>query len=142
MTSYNCPICYENIPEEKMVVCENGHLCCKRHHLERVRAAYQEGHFAFHGGIGMRCFECRSRIDDVSFGDFNSVFFKTLRIIQSQELHAKFCREQGIDPKSAKMVKILEEIREMMLSFKSQEEMEAHWARAVRAGAESHWEGE
>ena len=42
-----CHVCMEKIDGDKMVTCENGHSCCQKHHLERIRAIYQEGRFAF-----------------------------------------------------------------------------------------------
>ena len=63
-----CHICYETPKEGKEVVCVNGHLCCQKHHLERIRAIYQEGRNAFgYGGegeevedaSGQQCFMCR-----------------------------------------------------------------------------------
>ena len=84
-----CHVCYENIPEGKGVTCENGHSCCQKHHLERVRAIYQEGQSAF-GGLdgcggdnGQHCFMCRCAIGD---DRFSPSFFKVLRVIQAVEI--------------------------------------------------------
>ena len=96
-------ICYETPKEGKEVVCVNGHLCCQKHHLERIRAIYQEGRNAFgYGGegeevedaSGQQCFMCRVFIEDDRFGES---YFKCLRVIQFNELskrimgaHTKF----------------------------------------------------
>ena len=83
-----CHICYENITEGKGVTCENGHSCCQKHHLERIRAMYQEGRSAFGGldvggGGGQSCFLCRCCIGDHRF---SSSFFNVLKVIQLVEI--------------------------------------------------------
>jgi len=78
----------ETIEDAKLVCCENGHHCCQKHHLERVRAIYQEGRAAFGGtdpdnkGQGQKCFMCRVSIPDALFSD---TYFKNLGIIQAFE---------------------------------------------------------
>ena len=68
---------------------ENGHSCCQKHHLERVRAMYQEGRSAFgglfgcEGDSGQHCFMCRCAIGDARF---SPSFFKVLRVIQAVEI--------------------------------------------------------
>ena len=90
-----CHVCMEKIDGDKMVTCENGHSCCQKHHLERIRAIYQEGRFAFdlgptHGG-GQHCFMCRCNIEDDLF---SSAYRKNLHVIQAIEL-PKLMRRQG-----------------------------------------------
>ena len=89
-----CHVCYERVPEEKSVTCCNGHTCCQKHHLERIRAIYQEGQSAY-GGAGSRsnghsgeahgqmCFMCRCPIGDARF---SVNFFKLLKVIQAVEI--------------------------------------------------------
>ena len=84
-----CHVCYVNIPEGKGVTCENGHSCCQKHHLERVRAMYQEGRSAFgrldgcEGESGQHCFMCRCEIGDARF---SPSYFKVLQVIQAVEI--------------------------------------------------------
>jgi len=84
-----CHVCYEKIPTGKGVTCSNGHSCCQKHHLERVRAMYQEGQSAFggldgcEGNSGQHCFMCRCAIGDARF---SKSFFKVLVVIQSVEI--------------------------------------------------------
>jgi hypothetical protein len=84
-----CHVCYEKISAEKAVTCKNGHTCCQKHHLERVRAIYQQGDTAY-GGMddrggnnGQNCFMCRCEIGDARF---SRSFFKVLRVIQAVEI--------------------------------------------------------
>lgn len=78
-----CHVCMEKIDSDKMVTCENGHSCCQKHHLERIRAIYQEGRCAFEDGQGQHCFMCRCSLGDHRF---SSAYFKNLRVIQAVEL--------------------------------------------------------
>lgn len=82
-TQLECHVCMEKIDSDKMVTCENGHSSCQKHHLERIRAIYQEGRSAFVDGQGQHCFMCRCSIGDHRFG---SAYFKNLRVIQAVEL--------------------------------------------------------
>ncbi len=82
--SVECHVCMENVPCNKVVTCVNGHSCCQKHHLERIRAIYQEGRNAYtEGGTGQSCFMCRVPIGD---NHFSHVFFKNLHIIQAIEI--------------------------------------------------------
>jgi len=89
MSENTCHICYEGISEGKGVTCENGHSCCQKHHLERVRAIYQEGRSAFEGlkGVenanGQDCFLCRCYLPDALF---SMSYFKCLVVIIAIEI--------------------------------------------------------
>lgn len=82
-TQLECHVCMEKIDSDKMVTCENGHSCCQKHHLERIRAIYQEGRSAFVSGQGQHCFMCRCSLGDHRF---SSAYFKNLSVIQAVEL--------------------------------------------------------
>ncbi len=82
MTTHSCHVCMEIIDESKLVCCPNGHHCCQKHHLERIRAIYQEGREAFGSGSGQTCFMCRGEIPDSSF---SKGYFKNLMLIQAVE---------------------------------------------------------
>jgi len=84
-TQLECHVCMEMIDSDKMVTCENGHSCCQKHHLERIRAIYQEGRFSFTDdeGGGQHCFMCRCSIGD---DRFSPAYFKNLHVIQAIEL--------------------------------------------------------
>ena len=105
-----------------MVVCENGHSCCKKHHVERIRAIYQEGRMAYEEGGAQCCFVCRVSINDDDFGDDNSPFFKCLRIMQTLELTKSYLRMQGIDPETpenkVKLNRFLHDLHESRDAFK------------------------
>jgi hypothetical protein len=99
-----CHVCYEEVPEGKGVTCENGHTCCQKHHLERVRAIYQEGRSAFEGmgtkvenANGQDCFMCRCYLPDALF---SLSYFKCLTVIQTIEIpkmHGLETTEHPID---------------------------------------------
>ena len=82
MTTHSCHVCMEVVDESKLVCCPNGHHCCQKHHLERIRAIYQEGRVAFGSGNGQTCFMCRQDIPDTSF---SPAYFKNLLFIQAVE---------------------------------------------------------
>tara|TARA_R110000787_G_C13182188_1_gene421995 strand:+ start:65 stop:571 length:507 start_codon:yes stop_codon:yes gene_type:complete len=103
-----CHVCYEKIPKGKEVTCENGHSCCQTHHLERVRAIYQEDQSAF-GGLGnfvneqnesgQCCFMCRCNIDD---NLFSTNYFKVLQVIQAVEVPKMMVRQGRVAEKHLK----------------------------------------
>jgi len=94
MTCYECPVCMETVPEEKMVQCCNGHRVCEKHQLQRIRAIYQEGRSAFNqiegceNGKGQHCFVCRCVMSDSLF---SVNYFKMLRLIQAIEIPKLYC---------------------------------------------------
>ena len=91
----DCPICFEKC-NPCYVQCPNGHTCCERHHVQRVRAIYEEGGIPAaaaaraiyeEGGIpaaaacssnAQHCFECRTYIPDSSF---SQKYFDLLRVL-------------------------------------------------------------
>ena len=75
MTDNTCHVCYDKV--SKGVTCENGHTCCQKHHLERIRAIYQEGQLAF-DSMGQHCFICRCPIKD---DRFSKEYFNCLKVI-------------------------------------------------------------
>jgi hypothetical protein len=85
---FECHVCYENVFKDKCVTCGNGHSCCQKHHLQRVRSIYQENNMAYGAGrdddgAGQRCFICREYIIDESF---SLNYFKNLQLIQAVEV--------------------------------------------------------
>lgn len=86
-----CHICYEKIPLGKGVTCLNGHSCCQRHHLERIRSIYQEGRCAFNvpNKTAQDCFICRCAIGDHSF---SQSFLNLLTVIQAIEIPKMYGR--------------------------------------------------
>jgi hypothetical protein len=104
MSDNNCHVCYEEIAEGKGVTCENGHSCCQKHHLERVRAIYQEGCSAFGtpsligektGDSGQCCFICRQGIPDNLFSEN---YKKCLLVIQAIEIPKMLNAAAGLPP--------------------------------------------
>lgn len=77
--SVHCPICFEDVCEAKTVCCPNGHRCCEKHHIQRIKAVCETGTTLFKDGWcnGQKCFECRSNIPDESFSE---TYFKMLRV--------------------------------------------------------------
>ena len=71
----DCPICFEKC-NPCYVQCPNGHTCCERHHVERIRAIYEGGGRAF-GSNAQHCFECRTSIPDSSF---SPKYFNLLKV--------------------------------------------------------------
>ena len=64
-----CAVCME-LCAELSVTCCNGHKVCEKHYLQRAKAVYEEGRYAFGGeGRVQRCFLCRARIPDNKFSD-------------------------------------------------------------------------
>ena len=126
-----CHVCMEKIDSDKMVTCENGHSCCQKHHLERIRAIYQEGLLSFEDGGGQCCFMCRCSIGDHRF---SSAYFKNLRVIQAVELPKMMGitnSQMGLSsiPSTQEILDVLgEEVREAM------EEMERLERRRTQLG--------
>jgi hypothetical protein len=87
-----CHVCYEKNEPLKMVVCENGHTCCQKHHLERVRAIYQEGRSPYQDESAQKCFMCRCDMPDELFSD---MFFNVLRVIQAVEIPKMMGKDIG-----------------------------------------------
>jgi hypothetical protein len=111
-----CHVCYETIGEGKGVVCEHGHHCCMRHHLERIRAMYETNFselgeitsprrqiseamsvFGAEASLAQCCFMCRCDLPDFAFGggDVDAPYFKILRLIQRQG-HVKLFAWAGL----------------------------------------------
>ena len=89
-----CHVCYKpftlaHAMSTETVTCPNGHICCQRHHLERVRAIYQEGNpSAFAGGedgsgTAQHCFMCRCDMKDDLF---SPSYFRCLAVLQLIEI--------------------------------------------------------
>ena len=67
--SDECAVCMEPCAELSVTCC-NGHMVCEKHFLQRAKAVYEEGRYAFGGeGRVQRCFLCRAGIPDDKFSD-------------------------------------------------------------------------
>ena len=77
MTTTYCHVCLGDVSTCKVAKCPNGHACCEKHHIQRVKAIYESGRKAFHGGGGQICFECRADMPDSVFSEN---YIKLLRI--------------------------------------------------------------
>ena len=84
--SVHCPICFEDVCEAKTVCCPNGHRCCEKHHIQRIKAVCETGKIPFieDGCMAQKCFECRSNIPDNSFSE---TYFKMLCVTLTIELN-------------------------------------------------------
>ena len=81
-TTY-CHVCLGDVPTCKVTKCPNGHACCEKHHIQRIKAIYESGKRAFHGGGGQECFECRADMPDSVFSEN---YKKLMRVTVAVEL--------------------------------------------------------
>ena len=81
-----CHVCLCDVPTSKVATCRNGHSCCEKHHIQRVKAIYESGEYAFDdpdpengsgGAQGQMCFMCRCSMRDECF---SQTYFKMLRV--------------------------------------------------------------
>jgi hypothetical protein len=104
--SPDCHVCYDPILDilkqgHQVIRCCNGHSCCEKHHLERIRAMYQSDQMAFGGeddddsGMGQTCFECRVKMPDQKF---SRKFMVMLNFIQAVEIPKLMARTRGMLP--------------------------------------------
>ena len=88
-TTY-CHVCLGDVPTCKVAKCPNGHACCEKHHIQRIKAIYESGRNAFEdhidGGGGQMCFECRAVMPDELF---SRVYLKMLDITLVVEMAKK-----------------------------------------------------
>ena len=85
-TTY-CHVCLGDVPTCKVAKCPNGHACCEKHHIQRIKAIYEGGQKAFgddpNERIGQRCFMCRAIMPGALFSER---YFRMLRITQAVEV--------------------------------------------------------
>ena len=85
-TTY-CHVCLGDVPTCKVSKCPNGHACCEKHHIQRIKAIYEGGQRAFGDDqderSGQRCFMCRATMPDALFSER---YFRMLRITQVVEV--------------------------------------------------------
>ena len=62
-----CAVCMEPCAELSVTCC-NGHMVCEKHFLQRAKAIYEEGRYAYDDKV-QRCFLCRAGIPDNKFSD-------------------------------------------------------------------------
>lgn len=85
-TAY-CHVCLGDVPTCKVTKCPNGHACCEKHHIQRIKAIYEGGKYAFSdGGSGQCCFMCRAGMPDALF---SQTYFKMLDLTVAIELSKK-----------------------------------------------------
>ena len=72
-----CPICYDDVPIAKTVLCQHGHRMCEKHYSQRAKAMYESHTCAFTDGHVQRCFVCRTDLPDYRFSEG---YFTTLHI--------------------------------------------------------------
>ena len=85
-----CHVCLCDVPTYKVATCPNGHSCCEKHHIQRIKAIYEGGKVAFDGvdggkgeQTGQKCFMCRCFMPDACFGEN---YFKLLRLCAAIEM--------------------------------------------------------
>ena len=88
-TTY-CHVCLGDVPTCKVAKCPNGHACCEKHHIQRIKAIYEGGKHAFDGvdggegeQTGQMCFMCRCPMPDANFTEN---YFKMLRLCITIEM--------------------------------------------------------
>jgi hypothetical protein len=72
-----CPICYEECAKLSVTCC-NGHTVCEKHYLQRCKAIYDEGRFAFGNGMAQCCPMCRAHVSDSAF---STVYFANQKLV-------------------------------------------------------------
>jgi len=80
-----CPVCYEQCAKLSVTCC-NGHAVCEKHYLQRCKAIYEEGRFAFETGMAQCCPMCRVSVCD---SEFSKVYFTNLKLVIVQGLLKK-----------------------------------------------------
>jgi hypothetical protein len=91
MEVFHCPVCLDDVPKHKSVRCPNGHWCCEKHHIQRIKAVYETRKSAFDSGVAQHCFECRCHIPDELF---SNTYHKLLFLTQLVELPKMFHRKR------------------------------------------------
>lgn len=92
MTTTYCHVCLGDVSICKVAKCSNGHACWEKHHIQRVKAIYEGGKYAFSddagndGGSGQCCFICRASMPDARF---SKTYFNMLRLTIAVELSKK-----------------------------------------------------
>ena len=87
-----CHVCLGDVPTCKVAKCPNGHACCEKHHIQRIKAIYEGGKYAFSdgagnpGGSGQCCFMCRA---DMPGALFSQTYFRVLDLTVAVELSKK-----------------------------------------------------
>lgn len=101
-----CSVCLGNVCAHRTVCCPNGHKCCEKHHISRIKAIYESGNRAFGPNrTGQCCFECRVEIGDSAFSEN---YFKMLRLAMAIELYKVKLNKKPTNAEICEMLVMLE----------------------------------
>ena len=109
-TAY-CHVCLGDVPTCKVAKCPNGHACCEMHHIQRIKAIYESGKRAFHGGGGQMCFECRADMPDSVFSEN---YKKLMRVTIAVELSKQVAGRRMTNEHVAKFIWALDVVSKQM----------------------------